>query len=68
MTHLLTNSKGSLVDNVLIGLRVAGLVGNVPTKRFEERVDKFQPDLSLVVGLAAVGLDVLIESPYQLYD
>ncbi|MBI2988173.1 MAG: hypothetical protein HYY45_15515 [Deltaproteobacteria bacterium] len=34
---------------------------------FEERVDKFQAHLGLVVGRAAVGVDVLVKPIYQLF-
>ncbi len=54
--------QGFLVDNVLVGLSVAGGVVDVPTEGGEERVEEFATQLGLLVVGVEVGIEVAAES------
>ena len=47
---------GVLVDDVLVGLGVAGPVVDVPAEGLEERVDELAADLGLVVVAGEIGV------------
>jgi hypothetical protein len=56
------------MQDVFVGLGVAGLVGDVPAEGLEKGIDELEPYLGFVVGRIAVGLDVLVEPLYQILD
>jgi hypothetical protein len=56
------------MDNVFIGLSVALPIVDVPTKRLEERIEKFPPKLCFVVLGGTVDFSVPCESSDKILD
>jgi len=56
------------VDDVFVGVGVAGGVGDVPAQGGEEGVDEFAADLGFVVVGGGVGVAVAVEGFDELKD
>ena len=52
---------GIFMDDIFIRLGVALLIGDIPSERLEERIEKLPAQLGFVITLALVGLAVLFE-------
>ncbi len=50
------------MDDVFVGLGVAGLVRHIPAKRLKEGIEELPAQLRFVVTLTFVGIAVLLES------
>jgi len=56
------------VDHVLIGFGIALLVENIPSRGFEKRVQKFSPQLGLIVRSLTVRGHVMLKAFYEFLD
>lgn len=64
----LAHADGILVDDVFVGLGVAGAVVHVPTEGLEQRVDELVARLGLVVAAGPIGLAVAAKALHQFGD
>ena len=56
------------MDDVLVLFGIARLVEHIPAQRFKERIQKFLPQLCLVVLARMIRLAMFVKTPYQLYN
>ena len=55
------------MDNIFIGFGVTALVGHIPTKRLEKRIDKFLAKPELLVGGRSIVVSIIAVAIYKFF-